>query len=49
MPEEICLCAFCRKMLYEGDEMAQHPVYKCGELSYVSLAHKECAPEGVGC
>lgn len=42
---EICLCAICREMLFEGDELVDQRVYKCGELSYINLAHAECAPE----
>jgi hypothetical protein len=34
-------------MLYEGDDLAGHPVYELdGTLDYIELAHKSCAPEG---
>lgn len=42
---EICLCAACEKMMFEGDDMVQNPVIKCGELSYIELAHRACLPE----
>ncbi len=41
--EELCLCAFCREILYAGDALADNYVYKLGELSYIELAHRECA------
>lgn len=45
--ETICLCACCgnpvtRGQAKEGD-IADHKVYKCGELSYIEIAHKYCA------
>jgi hypothetical protein len=43
--EELCLCAFCREMLYASDALADHPVYKCGELAYIELAHAWCAEQ----
>jgi len=43
--EEICLCASCRNMLYEGDDLVDNVVMKCGELHYIELAHKNCMPE----
>lgn len=44
-PKEICLCAICREMLVEGDLLVDQKVFKNGELSYINLAHVECAPE----
>jgi hypothetical protein len=41
----ICACAICRKDIFKGQPMVDQFIYKCGELSYISLAHKECAPE----
>lgn len=38
----ICSCDVCRKDIVEGQPMADHKVFKCGELSYIALAHKEC-------
>ncbi len=43
--EERCLCACCRNMLYEGDDLVDNVVMKCGELHYIELAHKNCMPE----
>ena len=43
--EEICLCASCRNMLYEGDDLLDNVVMKCCELHYIELAHKNCMPE----
>lgn len=40
---QICLCGVCREMLYDGDPLADHEVYKCGELEYIELAHVACA------
>ena len=40
---DICLCAICRDMLHEGDQLADCKVYKNGELSYIELAHRDCA------
>lgn len=42
--KSICLCAGCREMLYEGDELVQQCVYKLGRLSYIELGHKNCCP-----
>jgi len=39
----ICLCDVCRSDIHEGDAMADHKVFKCGELSYIALAHRACA------
>lgn len=39
----ICLCSVCRKMLYEGDRIADLKVFKCGELDEILLAHEDCA------
>ena len=44
-PKEICLCTICREMLFEGDDLVDQKVFKNGELSYISLAHAECAPD----
>ena len=44
MTTEICTCAECGKMMFEGDDLVQNPVYKCGELSYIELAHRACIP-----
>ena len=43
------LCAFCREPIaHAGDgwaeRVADHPVYKCGELAYIEIAHALCAP-----
>lgn len=44
MSNKICLCAICRKMLYEGDQMADCKVWDLdGELDYIELAHRQCA------
>lgn len=40
---EVCLCAVCRRMLYDVDSLADHYVYKLGELAYIELAHVACA------
>lgn len=40
---EVCLCAVCRRMLFEGDVLADNRVYKLGELAYIELAHVACA------
>ena len=40
----ICTCSHCSKMLYEGDELAQRPVYKMGELDEILLYHAACFP-----
>lgn len=42
---KICACAICAKILYEGDKLADLKVFKCGELSYIALAHESCAKE----
>jgi hypothetical protein len=43
----ICLCACCRNPITKAQakdkDIADHKVYKCGELSYIELAHKYCA------
>lgn len=40
---EICLCAVCRKMLFEGDKLADHFKYDFGgELDYIELVHLQC-------
>lgn len=41
---EKTLCAFCRNPLGTTNlhEIADHPVYKAGELSYIELAHVGC-------
>lgn len=41
--EIICGCTVCMGLMYEGDKLADHHVYKYGELSYIELAHKSCA------
>ena len=41
----ICACAVCRKDIFKGQPMVDQFIYKCGELSYIELAHKECAPQ----
>mgnify|MGYP003134525319 CR=1 FL=1 len=41
----ICACAVCRQDVLEGQDLVDNFVYKCGELAYIELAHKECAPE----
>jgi len=43
------LCAFCRQPIaHDGDgwleKVADHPVYKLGELAYIEIAHTLCAP-----
>lgn len=47
--KEICYCACCQKMLFQSDidagTVADHPVYKMGELSYIELAHNSCADQ----
>lgn len=43
MPEVICACAVCGKPIFEGSPMADHKVYKLGELAYIELAHLDCA------
>lgn len=40
----ICTCAFCGEWLYQFDTIADNKVFKCGELSYIELAHATCAP-----
>lgn len=47
---EICLCAVCREMLYEGDELVEQRVMDKidGSLDYINLAHIACAPEWIG-
>lgn len=42
-PRVVCACDVCRRDIYDGDAMADHKVFKCGELSYIALAHKDCA------
>src|SRR5688500_6057028 len=43
---EICLCAGCRVMLVEGDELVDRKVWDSdGELDYIELAHRACKPE----
>lgn len=40
---EICLCAVCMTMLYEGDKMKEHIKYEFdGEVDYIELAHEGC-------
>jgi hypothetical protein len=42
----LCLCAVCRQGIHEDTppaEVAENRVYKCGDLSYIELAHRECA------
>ena len=39
----VCACAVCRRDIFEGDKMGDHKVFKCGELSYIELAHHDCA------
>ena len=41
----ICSCAACHVNMFEGEDLVQNPVYKCGELSYIELAHRKCIPE----
>lgn len=38
------LCGYCREDLVGTpvDEMADHKVYKLGELNYIELAHLDC-------
>ena len=40
-----CACTVCGKNMRGSQpaEVAEHAKYKCGELSYVELAHIECA------
>jgi hypothetical protein len=41
---EICLCACCMEMLYEGDHLADHKKFDFdGEIDYIELAHILCA------
>jgi ribosomal protein S27AE len=42
-PAVVCACAVCWKDIFEGAVMADHKRFKCGELSYIELAHIECA------
>lgn len=43
----ICLCAVCQKPILQYDLdrelVADHFVYKCGELDEIELAHLSCA------
>lgn len=41
----VCACCVCRKDILEGQDIVDNEVYKCGELHYIELAHKNCAPE----
>lgn len=41
--EHDVLCAICRENLQGAESVAEHPVYKLGELSYIELAHVACA------
>ena len=41
--EHDVLCAVCRVTLLGAIALADHAVYKCGELSYIELAHVGCA------
>lgn len=43
--KEICLCAGCYEMMFEGDDIVQCPIYKMGELDYIELAHRACIPQ----
>lgn len=40
-------CAVCRDLLPElpSTDVVDHRVFKRGELAYIELAHRECAPE----
>ena len=38
----ICLCSVCGADVFIGDDLIENKVYKCGELSYISLTHREC-------
>lgn len=50
MTEVLCYCPLCNKEITKGTPMADHHVYKMGELDYIELAHEACAkqedPEG---
>jgi len=41
----ICSCAKCHATMFEGDDLVQNFVYKCGDLQYIELAHRTCLPE----
>lgn len=47
--EFVCLCAICQKGIMESQlgtgKIVDQKIYKCGELSYIELAHRECAPD----
>jgi len=37
-------CSICEELLpTDGGDIADHFVYKCGELQYIELAHTACA------
>ncbi len=46
----VCICPFCEKAIWNHElynqEVAENKIYKCGELSYIELAHIDCAPPG---
>ena len=41
--EHDVLCAICRENLQGAESVADHWVYKLGELAYIELAHGACA------
>lgn len=46
MPEPETYCSICGEKLAHDllpQELAEHRVIKCGELSYIELAHRSCA------
>lgn len=45
MPKIVCACSVCSLDIHEGTKMADLKVFKCGELSYIALAHYGCAIE----
>ncbi len=38
----ICLCAICGTDVFVGDDLVEKKVYKCGDLSYISIWHRQC-------
>lgn len=43
MSEVLCYCPLCDEAIMKGTPMADHHVYKLGELDYIELAHRACA------
>lgn len=44
-----CYCPICSQPItddmFDGIQLMDHYVYKCGELSYIELAHTACGEE----